>query len=116
GSAVSYTIGVLLTKDGKSFDKEGFTPDIEASLKPEDEKNFYDLTIQTDTQILKAFEVADLLTPKKEGNANTLTATVNSVPTTSAASVSTSAAASTSTSAAAPASTSAAASSTSTAS
>lgn len=113
GSAVSYTIGSLLTKDGKSFDKEGFAPDIEASLKPEDEKNFYDLTIQTDTQILKAFEVADLLTPKKEGNANTLTATVNSVPTTSAAApASESAAAPASTSAAASASTSAAASST----
>ncbi|MEG1069405.1 MAG: S41 family peptidase [Ruthenibacterium sp.] len=84
GSAVSYTIGSLLTKDGKSFDKEGFAPDIEASLKPEDEKNFYDLTIETDAQILKAFEVAELATPKKLGDANMLTATVSgSAPTAS---------------------------------
>lgn len=84
GSAISYTIGSLLTKDGKSFDKEGFAPDVEASLKPEDEKNFYDLTLQTDAQILKAFEVAELSAPKKAGDTNTLTATVSSTASASA--------------------------------
>lgn len=65
GSAVSYTIGMLLTRKEKSFDGKGIVPDIEATLKAEDEKNFYDLTPESDTQIQKCFEVADSLLNKK---------------------------------------------------
>ena len=65
GSAVSYTVGMLLTRKEESFDGKGVTPDIEVTLKAEDEKNFYDLTPESDTQIQKCFEVADSLLNKK---------------------------------------------------
>ncbi|MBP8854954.1 MAG: PDZ domain-containing protein [Oscillospiraceae bacterium] len=57
-SAISFTTGKLLTAKGESFDGVGIVPDEEIALKPEEEQNFYDLTPQTDSQIARAFEVA----------------------------------------------------------
>lgn len=71
GSAVSFTIGMLLTKNEASFDGAGVVPDVEVSLKAEEEKNFYDLTVETDPQIAKALEtVASLLTKQNNQTAS----------------------------------------------
>lgn len=56
GSAISYTVGILLDKEGNSFDGTGITPDVEIALKADEEANFYSLTVETDPQISKAFE------------------------------------------------------------
>lgn len=61
GAAVSYTIGMLLTGKEESFDGTGVSPDVEISLKAEEERNFYDLTPDTDSQIQKAVETAGAL-------------------------------------------------------
>ena len=52
----SYTVGILLDKEGNSFDGTGITPDVEIALKADEEANFYSLTVETDPQISKAFE------------------------------------------------------------
>lgn len=70
GSAIDYQIGILLTKNGESFDKVGVKPDVEVALKAEEEANFYPLTLDTDTQLLKAFETADLLVNNQAGQAS----------------------------------------------
>lgn len=56
GSAVSFTIGVLVTKNGSSFDGTGVKPDVESLLTPDQEGAFYDLTLENDPQIVKAVE------------------------------------------------------------
>ena len=56
GSAVSFTIGILVTKNGTSFDGTGVKPDVEVLLTPDQEGAFYDLTLQNDPQIVKALE------------------------------------------------------------
>lgn len=61
GSAISYTIGHLLTSTEESFDKTGVVPDVESILKADEERNFYDLTVDNDTQIAKAREVVQTL-------------------------------------------------------
>ncbi len=58
GSAISYTTGILLTKTEESFDGVGVSPDVIVEAKADELKNPYDLTIQNDSQIVKAFEVA----------------------------------------------------------
>lgn len=64
GSAISYTIGKLLTGKGESFDTVGLVPDDEIALKAEEELIFYDLTPESDSQILRAIEVANSLVTK----------------------------------------------------
>ncbi len=68
GSAVSYTVGMLLTKTEQSFDGAGVIPDVEVLLTADQEASFYDLTVDTDPQIVKAFEAAaSLLNKTGEG-------------------------------------------------
>lgn len=64
GSAISYTVGKLLTGNGESFDTVGLIPDDEVALKAEEELSFYDLTPETDSQILRAIEIANSLVTK----------------------------------------------------
>lgn len=61
GSAISYTVGLLLTSNGENFDGAGIKPDVESVMKSEDARNFYALTVDTDSQIAKAYEVAQYL-------------------------------------------------------
>ena len=61
GAAISYTVGILLDKEGNSFDGTGVTPDVEISLKPDEEANFYSFTVDTDPQITKALEAVTAL-------------------------------------------------------
>ncbi|MEG0878882.1 MAG: peptidase, partial [Oscillospiraceae bacterium] len=72
--------GKLITAKGESFDGVGIVPDEEISLKAEEEQNFYDLTVDTDTQILRSFEVAQSLLVKG-GNVATPPAASSSVST-----------------------------------
>ena len=58
GSAIVYTVGMLLTKNGESFDGTGVIPDVEVLLTADQEAAFYDFTVDTDPQIVKAFETA----------------------------------------------------------
>ena len=53
---MSFTIGVLVTKNGSSFDGTGVKPDVESLLTPDQEGAFYDLTLENDPQIVKAVE------------------------------------------------------------
>ncbi len=62
GSAVVITLGKLLTCDGTSFDGVGLTVDVERTLTSEELSMYYDFTMDTDPQILRAFEAADSLT------------------------------------------------------
>lgn len=57
GSAISYTVGQLLTSKNAVVTGNPTVPDVEAVLKAEEEKNFYMLTVDSDSQIAKAFEV-----------------------------------------------------------
>lgn len=67
GSAISYRIGTLVTRKNATFDGTGIVPDMEAVLKPEDEKRTFELTIDTDTQILKGYEVLKTLMNQQPG-------------------------------------------------
>ena len=49
---------MLLTKNGESFDGTGVIPDVEVLLTADQEAAFYDFTVETDPQIVKAFETA----------------------------------------------------------
>ena len=60
GSAFSYTVGLLLSKNGATFNGTGISPDVEASLRRGD------FTVDTDPQILRAFEVVDTLTGRND--------------------------------------------------
>ena len=66
GSAFSYTVGLLLSKNGTTFNGTGVLPDVEVSLSAEEEANFYSFTVNTDPQILRAFEVMDTLTGRND--------------------------------------------------
>ncbi len=57
GSAVSITVAALLTGEQKSFDKTGVSPDVEISVKAEDEKMLYMMPIEHDPQVAKAVEL-----------------------------------------------------------
>lgn len=72
GSAISYTTGALLTKTEASFDGTGVSPDVIVEAKADELTNPYDLTVQNDSQIVKAFEVAASLA----GQSSTVVAAV----------------------------------------
>lgn len=61
GSAVAFTVGKLLDHNGQSFDGTGVAPDVEVPLTTEEERNYYNYTVDSDPQIAKAFETASLL-------------------------------------------------------
>ncbi len=63
---ILYTVGLLLSKNGATFNGTGISPDVEASLSAEEEANFYNFTVDTDPQILRAFEVVDTLTGRND--------------------------------------------------
>lgn len=66
GSAFSYTVGLLLSKNGTSFNGTGITPDVEALLSAEEEANFYSFTVETDPQIRRAVEALDTMIGRNE--------------------------------------------------
>ena len=66
GSAFSYTVGLLLSKNGTSFNGTGITPDVEALLTAEEEANFYIFTVETDPQIRRAVEALDTIIGRNE--------------------------------------------------
>lgn len=66
GSAFSYTVGLLLSKGGTSFNGTGVTPDVEALLTAEEEANAYSFTVETDPQIRRAFEALDTMIGRNE--------------------------------------------------
>ncbi len=57
GSAISYTIGIILTGQNEEFNGVGITPDIEAQLREDEQENFYNLSPNTDSQVQRAKEV-----------------------------------------------------------
>lgn len=69
GSAISYTVGMLTTGAGTAFDGTGIQPDVEVVLKADEEKNFYDMTVDMDPQIIKARQVlAGIITKQNPGD------------------------------------------------
>lgn len=86
GSAIVYTIGLLLDKNSETFDGVGLSPDVEIALLPDEETNFYTLTIQSDSQIVKAFATAETLLGRTD--TNIITDPLQEQPATSDASVS----------------------------
>ena len=62
GSAVVVTVARLLVNDGAdgfvSFDGEGLMPDTEVALTAAEEQTYYDLTVETDSQIQRAVTTA----------------------------------------------------------
>ena len=59
GSAIEITVASLTTAAGFDYNGTGITPDYEATLSSDQVQNYYMLTIEDDTQILRALEVAD---------------------------------------------------------
>ena len=53
GSAVAFTVGKLLDHNGQSFDGTGVAPDVEVPLTTEEERNYYNYTVDSDPQIAK---------------------------------------------------------------
>lgn len=66
GSAFSYTVGLLLSKSGTSFNGTGISPDVEVLLTAEEEANFYFFTVETDPQIRRAVEALDTMIGRNE--------------------------------------------------
>ncbi len=57
GSAINYTIGVLVSGERTEFNTVGVAPNVEVLLREEDQATPYFLTIDTDLQILRAREL-----------------------------------------------------------
>ena len=70
GSAFSYTVGLLLSKNGTSFNDTGISPDVEVLLTAEEEANFYSFTVETDPQIRRAVEALDTMIGRNEISLN----------------------------------------------
>lgn len=63
GSALEFTVAKMVPANSdSSFDGVGVTPDFEIALTAAQETGYYDLTTQDDPQILKAFEMVNILT------------------------------------------------------
>ncbi len=58
GSALSYTVGILQSGLRTDFNEVGISPDVEAHLREDEKETFYFLTVDTDTQIIRARELA----------------------------------------------------------
>ena len=61
GSAVVVTVAKLICGDGSCFDGTGLTVDVERPLTADEQNSFYDFTVDTDPQILKAVSTAQQL-------------------------------------------------------
>lgn len=68
GSAVDLTVAVMVPGKSESFDGVGVTPDYEKALTVEEEQAFYDFTVTSDPQIVRASEVAESLAKGNSGN------------------------------------------------
>ncbi len=62
GSAVSYTVGIILTGENEEFNGVGITPNVEVLLREDELAMYYDLNIISDSQIMRAKEVVLNLT------------------------------------------------------
>lgn len=63
GSALEFTVAVMVPdNEDFAFDGVGVTPDFEIALSAAEEANSYELTVATDPQILRAFEMLDTMT------------------------------------------------------
>lgn len=63
GSALEFTVAVMVPdNEAFAFDGIGVTPDFEIALSAAEEANSYELTVATDPQILRAFEMLDTMT------------------------------------------------------
>ena len=54
GSALVVTVGVILDNEGQSWDGTGLVPDVDAALSADEQASYYDFTVDTDPQILRA--------------------------------------------------------------
>ena len=61
GSAVVVTVARLIASDGESFDGAGLAVDVERPLTGDEQGMFYDYTIETDPQILRAVSTAQTM-------------------------------------------------------
>ena len=62
GSAAYITVGLLLDNEDQTWNGEGLSPDIDASLSVDEQNAYYDYTLNTDPQINKAVNAAMTLT------------------------------------------------------
>lgn len=63
GSALEFTVAIMEPANAEhAFNGVGVVPDFEIALSAAEEANSYDLTVATDPQILRAFEMLDILT------------------------------------------------------
>lgn len=61
GSGVKITVATLSPVSSAVYNGTGIAPDYEKVLETAQEQNFYALTVETDPQIQRAFEVANNL-------------------------------------------------------
>ena len=61
GSGVEITVATLSPVSSSVYNGTGIAPDYEKVLETAQERNFYTLTVETDPQIQRAFEVAQNL-------------------------------------------------------
>lgn len=63
GSALEFTVARMVPANADStFDGVGITPDFEVALSAAEEAAAYDLTTATDPQLLRAFDMVDIMT------------------------------------------------------
>ena len=62
GSAAYITVGLLLDNEDQTWNGEGLSPDIDASLSVDEQNAYYDYTLNTDPQINKSVNAAMTLT------------------------------------------------------
>lgn len=62
GSAIVITLGLILDNEGQNWNDTGLTPDIESTLSADEASSYYDLTVDTDPQIVRAVSAAQALT------------------------------------------------------
>ena len=62
GSAIVITLGLILDNEGQNWNGTGLTPDIESTLSADEASSYYDLTMDTDPQIVRAVSAAQALT------------------------------------------------------
>uniref|UniRef100_UPI00402638D2 S41 family peptidase n=1 Tax=Gemmiger formicilis TaxID=745368 RepID=UPI00402638D2 len=61
GSAAYITVGLLLDNEDQTWNEEGLRPDIDAALSVDEQNAYYDYTLDTDPQIIKAVNAATAL-------------------------------------------------------
>ena len=61
GSAVVVTVAQLIPSSGETFDSVGLTVDVERDLTSDEQAAYYDYTLETDPQILRAVNTAQTM-------------------------------------------------------